>query len=253
MRPAVWGAGALALLLALPAPAFAVAYGGWNARMTLDSWYDDNLTRGLAVTTTTLPYGNQELGLNLGLGVGNVFVITPEIDSWVIVNAHGRTGAFYPSLSGAWGSLFSNTVVHLDGGREAYGLLGVTHFLGSGTYYAGEAGLVQPLWGGASGRLEAGVGNYQSFTAGYSFGMPSVGAGFDQAFQTGTTLGVRYAFQTQFYDAGRVDPRHQLYLLASQRLWGNWEVHGHYLGTLDTSSTTGYREGYVDLGVGYDF
>jgi hypothetical protein len=247
------GALALAALVASPAPAEAVAYGGWNARVTLDSWYDDNLTRGLAVSTGTLPNGNQDLGLNVGVGVGNVFVLTPEVDTWVLVNAHGRTGLYYPSLSGGWGSLFSNTVVHLDGGREAYGLVGATHFLGSGTYYAGELGLVQPMWAGASGRLEAGTGLYRSYTTGYSFAMPSLGLGLDQAFQTGTTVGVRYAFQTQFYDEGRIDPRHQIYLLASQRVWGNMEVHAHVLETFDTSGTNGYQEGYFDLGVGYDF
>jgi hypothetical protein len=246
---------ALALLaIAMPAaPADAIAYGGWNARATLDSWYDDNLARGTVVSTTALPYGNSDFGLHVGLGLGNVFVLTPDIDTWVIVNAHGRVGAFYPSLSGAWGSVFSNTVWHLDGGRELYGLLGVTHFLTLGTYWAGELGFAQPLWWGGTARLEAGAGSYRSFTSGYSFAMPSVGGGFDQVFTTGTTVGFRYAYQTQFYDASRIDPRHQLYLLASQRLNANWELHAHYLKTFDVSATTGYTEGYVDFGVGYDF
>lgn len=250
-----WISGALALAVALLSaaePAQAIAYGGWNARLSLDSWYDDNLTRGITVSPAALPYGNQELGLNLGASLGNVFVLTPEIDSWLIASVNGRAGVLYPSLSGVWGSLFSNTVMHLDGGREAYMLLGTTHFWNSGTYNAAGAGLVQSLWTGASARVEAGVGGYFANQASSSFTMPSIGGGLDQVFMTGTSLGARYAYQTLFYSASTT-PRHQFYLFASQRLGANWEVHGRYLRTIDLSSTNGYQEGYFDMGVGYDF
>lgn len=244
---------ALALVGLVAEPASAIAYGGWNGRLSLDSWYDDNLTRGLTVSPAALPYGNQELGLNLGASLGNVFVLTPEIDSWLIASVHGRVGVLYPSLSGAWGSLFSNTIWHLEGGREAYLLLGATHFFNSGTYNAAGAGLVQPLWAGGSARAEAGVGGYRADVASSSFTMPSIGGGLDQAFMTGTVLGARYAYQTLFYTTAQVAPRHQLYLFATQRLGPNWELHARYLRTLDLSATAPYQEGYWDAGVGYDF
>lgn len=251
--------GALALglvasaLFATQRPADAFAYGGWNARVSFNSWHDDNLSRGLVVSPSALPYGNQDLGLNMGLSLGNVFVLAPDLDTWLIGNLYGRTGFLYPTLSSAWGSIFSNTVRHLDGGRELYLLLGTTAFWGNGHYFAGETGFVQPLWAGANARVEAGAGTYMVETAGASFGMPSLGLGFDQAFSTGTQLGARYAYQTLFYDAGRVDPRHQLYLLASQRIGGGWELHARYLRTFATSPTAGYQEGYFDLGMDYDF
>jgi hypothetical protein len=132
-------------------------------------------------------------------------------------------------------------------------LLGTTYFWNSGGYHAAELGFLQPLWAGASARIEAGAGFYMTSVADTSFAMPSVGVGLDQAFLTGTTVGVRYAYQTLFYSSTRVDPRHQFFLVASQRLAANWEVHARYLRTIDLSSTAGYQEGYFDMGVSYDF
>jgi hypothetical protein len=243
---------ALAGVLLAAAPAQALEYGGWSAGASVDTYYDDNLARGSSVSAAALPYGNQDLGLNLGLNVGNVFVLRPDLDTWVIVSLHGRAGALYPSLSTAWGSVFSNTVWHLDGGREAYALLGSTGFWGSGAYHAAETGLVQPLWAGARARVQLGGGAYATQTVDAGFAMPSVGAGLDQVFMTGTQLGVRYAYQTLFYST-RTAPRHQVYLLGSQRLGGGWEAHAQYLWTLDLSDGAGYTEGYLGAGIGYEF
>jgi hypothetical protein len=248
----VAGVAALGMIGLAAAPASAIAYGGWTAGASVDTYYDDNLTRGLVVPSTALPYGNQDLGLNLGLSVGNVFLLTPEVDTWLIASVHGRAGVLYPSLSGAWGSLYSNTVWHLDAGREIYALLGSTGFWSAGWYHAAEAGFVQPLWGGASARVQLGGGTYLVDTADAGFTMPSVGVGFDQAWLTGTQVGLRYAYQTLFY-VSRTDPRHQLYALASQRLGGGFEVHAQYLRTLNVSDTAGYTESYVGAGMGYEF
>lgn len=248
-------AGVLAVagvMAAFASPALAIAYGGWTAGASLDTYYNDNLTRGLVVPSTALPYGNQDLGLNLGLSIGNVFVLTPEIDTWVIASAHGRAGVLYPSLSGAWGSLYSNTIWHLEGGRETYVLFGTTRFLSSGWYHALEGGFVQPLWAGASGRVQVGGGSYLADVVDASFTMPSIGVGFDQAWVTGTQVGVRYAYQSLFYSS-RTDPRHQIYLLASQKLGGNWEAHAQYLRTINVSADAGYAEGYFGAGIGYEF
>jgi hypothetical protein len=253
MAKRVWAAAVAVAALGVAAPAEAVSYGGWNARASMDTWYDDNLARGLVLPADVLPNGNQDLGMNVGLTVGNAFVLTPDVDTWVIASAHGRAGVLYPSLSGAWGSLFSNTVWHLDGGRETYALLGSTHFFGAGTYHAGELGFVQPLWTGASARVQAGAGRYFTSTTGSGFTMPTLGGGLDHAFTTGTLVGVRYAYQTLMYEDSRVDPRHQVYGYVSQRLGANWEVHARYLRTVDLSTTAGYTEGYMDAGIGYDF
>jgi hypothetical protein len=232
------------------APALAIDYGGWNARASIDSWYDDNLTRGLAVSADTLANGSQDLGLHLGASVGNVWLLTPDLDTWLIVDVHGSYGLFYPSLSGTWGSLVSNTVWHLGGGRETSLMLGTSAFWGNGNYHAASLDFKQPLAAGASAHLEGGASTYQTNVAGASFWMPSAGGGLDWALPTGTLLGLRYAFQPRFYEADSA-PRHQALVRASQRL-GAWELHASVLETLDTTAGAGFQEGYFGCGVAYD-
>lgn len=206
----------------------------------------------MVVDPTTLPNGNQDVGLHLGVTVGNVWLVTPELDTWLIVDLHGSRGWFYPDLSDTWGSLFSNTVWHLGNGRDAYVLAGSSVFWGNGNYTAGELGLAQPLWSGATARAELGAGLYMAGGTTTGFWMPSGGAGIDQALPTGTTLGLRYAFGEQFLETGSVAPRHQLYGRLSQRVSGNWEFHVSYLETLDVSTGAGFAEGYLGAGVAYD-
>jgi hypothetical protein len=244
--------GALAAVWGQAPPAEALTYGGWNARLTFDTWRDDNLARGLAVSTDVLPYGNEDLGGRVGLTIGNVLVLTPDIDMWVLTGVSGTRGMNYPDLGALWGSLFVNTVWHLEGGREAFALVGTTKYFGTGTYYAGELGVAQPLWPGATARVEIGSGRFAGEVAGTDFALPSVGGGVEQWFPTGTSVGVRYALQAQTTDTGSA-PRHQIYALASQRLGWGFEVHAHYLETIDQSETAGYRGGYADLGVAYEF
>lgn len=238
---------AIAAWLAATAPVQAIDYGGWNARASLDSWYDDNLTRGLAVSADTL--ANGDVGLHLGASVGNVWLLTPDLDAWLIVDLHGSYGLNYPTLSDAWGSLVSNTVWHLNGGREAALMLGTSAFWGSGNYHAASLDFRQPLWAGASVHVEGGASTYRTDVDGASFWMPSAGGGLDQAFPTGTLVGLRYAYQPRFYEAA-VAPRHQGLLRASQR-FGSWELHASILETVDTSSN-GFQEGYFGCGVAYD-
>jgi hypothetical protein len=233
------------------APAYAVDYGGWNARATLDGWHDDNMARGVAVTTTSLPNGNQDFGAHLGLSFGNVWLLTPVLDTWLIVDGHGSAGLLYPALSDVWGALYSHTVWHLDGGRDAFVLGGATGFWGNGNYLSAQAGMVQPLWIGASARGEAGVGLYTTNVAGSSFSMPSIGGGIDQLLVTGTQLSAHYAFQFQAYDDGHTVPRHQVYLRAGQPVGNGWEVHATYLETIDLSVSS-YLEGYLGLGIAYE-
>ncbi|MNT86711.1 hypothetical protein D3C72_2270320 [compost metagenome] len=111
---------------------------------------------------------------------------------------------------------------------------------------------MQSLWPGASARVQLGGGTYATETADASFTMPSIGVGFDQAWPTGTHTGARYAYQSLFY-ATRTDPRHQLYLFASQRIAADWDVRAQYLRTLNVSETAGYSEGYLGAGIGYEF
>ena len=243
---------ALAAWLAVPLPAMAMTYGGWNAHLSLDSWYDDNLSRGLVVTPADLPNGNQDLGLHLGASLGNVWLVTPDVDAWVIVDAHGSRGVFYPDLSDAWGSLIANTIWHMEGGREASLMLGSSAFWGNGLYHALAAGFGQPVWYGGVARLEGGASLYATDVSGAGFWMPSLGGGLDQDLPTGTRLSLRYAFQPRFYDDSSPDPRHQVLVRVGQRFLTHWEAHASYLETLDTSSSGGYAEGYFGLGIAYD-
>ena len=185
------------------------------------------------------------------MSLGNVWLLTPDLDTWVIGEVHGSGGWNYPQLDDAWGALYSNTVWHVGGGHDAYLLLDASLFWGYGAYDAAEAGYVWPLWNGASVRTEGGVGDYQTPMSGQSFWMPSVGAGFDQVFPEGTTFSLRYAFQAQYYSEPRYAPRHQAYARLGQRLGGNWEAHLTYLETIDMSSEP-YNEGYASVGLDYE-
>lgn len=235
------------------APARAIAYGGYSLRASLDTWHDDNLARGIALTSADLPNGNQDFGLQLGLSMGNVVVFSPAIDTWLIVGLHGTRGWFYPSLGNAWASLMLDTEWHLNSGQEAYWLLGPSFFWGNGTFYTSEIGFVQPVWPGADVRGGVGGAYYAVDTAGASYGLPSIGIGLDQVLPSKTLLGLRYALQAQIFSASQVDPRHQVFASVTQPLGAGFEVHAYYLETIDLSDTTPYWEGYVDLGVGYDF
>jgi hypothetical protein len=229
-------------------PAEAIAYGGWTAGASLDTYYSDVLTRGLTIGTTALPTASQDVGLNMGLTLGNVFVLTPDVDTWVLASAQGRVGAWVTPATTAWGSLYSNTVWRLDGGREAYALLGATRFWDVGWYQALEGGLVQPLWEGARGRLQLGGGRYATDGGSGDFWMPSAGVGLDQTWASGTTVGVRWAYQALTFATG-TEPRQQAYAIASQRLGEGWEAHVQALRTFSAASA----DGYVGTGLGYEF
>lgn len=232
------------------APAEAIAYGGWTAHLTADGWHDDNLARGLPLTSVSLPNGNQDFGVHLGLTVGNVFVLTPDVDTWLLADAHGLVGAVYPSLDDTWGALTSNTVWRVTPDLHAYGLASASLFWGDGAYYAAELGLVRGLWSGANARVELGAGTYVTTVSGAGFTMPSAGLGLDQAFPTGTVVGLRYAFQALFYSTSPT-PRNQVLVRVGQPLGHGFEVHASYLETIDTSAN-GYWDGYLGAGVSYD-
>ncbi|MEB3327778.1 MAG: hypothetical protein VKQ33_00950 [Candidatus Sericytochromatia bacterium] len=229
-------------------PAEAIAYGGWTAGASLDTYYSDVATSGLTIGTTALPTASQDVGLNAGLTVGNVFVLTPDVDTWVLASAQGRVGAWATPAAIAWSSLFSNTVWRLDGGQEAYALLGATRFLDVGWYRAVEGGLIQPLWEGARGRVQLGGGRYTTDAGSGDFWMPTLGLGLDQAWPTGTSVGVRWAYQALTYATGR-EPRQQASAVASQRLGGGWEAHLQVLRTFSATSA----DGYAGTGLGYEF
>lgn len=237
--------------LGLAAPAAALSYGGWSARAGLDSWHDDNLARGSAISAAALPRGNQDLGARLSLSVGNVFVWAPEVETWLLANASGSVGLFYPELGAFWGSLYGQTVWRLAPGRELFWLAGGTLYGAAGTYLATELGLVQALWPGASARLEAGGALFAAEDPETGFALPSAGVGIDQLLPTGTQLGARYALQRQAFAAYAL-PRHQASLLLSQRLAPSWELHAQYLATIVPDAAAGYVEGYANLGVSFE-
>ncbi|MEB3223412.1 MAG: hypothetical protein VKS61_15160 [Candidatus Sericytochromatia bacterium] len=233
---------------AWPLPAHALAYGGWTAGASLDTYHSDVTTRGLTIGTTALPSTSQDLGLNLGLTFGNVFVLTPDVDTWVLASAQGRAGAWAQPSTTAWGSLYSNTVWRLDGGREAYALLGTTRFWDVGWYQAAEGGLIQPLWDGARGRLQLGAGRHATDAGSGDFWMPSAGLGLDLTWPSGTGLGLRWAYQHLVYATG-AEPRQQAYAIASQRLGEGWEAHLQVLRSFGDARA----DGYVGTGLGYEF
>lgn len=241
---------ALPALGFLAAPASALSYGGWSARLGLDSWYDDNLARGAAVAPGALARGNQDLGGRLSLSVGNVLVWTPEVETWVLANASGSMGYLYPELAFAWGSLYQQTLWHLGEGRDLFWLAGATTYGGPGTYLATELGYVQALWEGAAARFEAGGGYFGAAADTDSFALPSVGVGLDQGFPTGTLLGARYALQAQGY-ADHTQPRQQASLMALQRLGEQWELHAQLLITGVSGQGSPYTESYFNVGVGF--
>ncbi|HEY9724247.1 MAG TPA: hypothetical protein V6D47_19760 [Oscillatoriaceae cyanobacterium] len=250
-------AGAIAALLAAfmatPSPARAVDYGGWSARVTLDGWHDDNVTRGPVLATDVLPYGNQDLGLHLGTTFGNVWLLRPDLDAWLICDLHGTAGLYYPSLDDVWGGLYGNGIWHLPGGRDATVLVGSSAFWNNGYFHVGELSFGQPLWPGATARAELGGGYYATNVADGSFWTPSVGASFAQSFATGTQLLARYAFQPRFYVTPRYAPRHELTLRVAQSLGAGFELHVDYIDTLDLSQSVGYNEGYLGSGLAYTY
>ncbi|MEB3198545.1 MAG: hypothetical protein VKP62_15210 [Candidatus Sericytochromatia bacterium] len=230
-------------------PAGAIAYGGWTGGVSLDTYYNDSRS-GTLMPMAALPATSEDVGLNAGLNLGQVFVLTPEIDTWVIASVHGRAGALLPAASALWGSLYANTIWHLDAQRETYVLLGSTQFFSTGSYQAFEGGYVQSCWPGARARLQVGAGQFVSLASpSNGFTMPSLGGGIDQSLGPSTVLSARYAYQSLLY-AQRVEPRQQGYVMLSHRLESGWEAHLQLMRSWlpDTGS-----EGYLATGLGYDF
>lgn len=253
MRPVRILAGALAVAALSAAPARAVDYGGFSARVTLDGWHDDNVTRGPVLATDVLPYGNQDLGLHLGTTIGNVWLLRPDLDAWLIVDLHGTAGFYYPALDDVWGGVYANGIWHLPGGRDATVLVGSSDFWNNGYFHVAELSFGQPLFFGVTARAEAGGGYYQTSVTDGSFWTPSVGFSLSQDFASGTQALARYAFQPRFYLTPRYAPRHQLTLRIAQPLGAGFELHVDYIDTLDLSASVGYNEGYLGSGLAYTY
>lgn len=240
-----------ALVLAWPLPAQAVEYGGWYARATLDTWHDDNLARYRVATPESFPRGNQDLGADLGLAVGNVFLLAPSLDLRLTVSGRGSRAALYPEWSGASAGLFADLGYRWDEQTDAYVAAGSSFTWGASPYHLAEAGLERRLWPGGSAHAAAGLGLNASERASLRYVAPGLSLGVQQRFETGTSLALSYGYMQRQYEAARLDPQHQIFVLAAQRLNRQWELRARYGYTLATSQTTGFRNGFLTLGLAY--
>lgn len=246
------GAIALAASCLLAAPAEAVEYGGWYARLTLDSWHDDNLARQSSFRPDRFPRGNQDFGADAGLSLGSVFVLDPRFDLWITGSARASRAVLYPEWSGAAASLYGDLAYHWNADTEAYLAAGASRAWAGSPFYSAELGLERRLWPGGRAHAAAGYAEYLSDRPALSYHLPNASVGFRQSFPTGTRLGLSYGYQQRMYQANRTDPQHQLFGIATQRLFGRFELRARYAYTLATSASAGFRNGFLSVGLAYD-
>lgn len=248
---AALGACVLAVVLAVAGPAEAAEYGGWYARFSLDGWHDDNLARGQLPTPTRFPHGNQDVGANLGLSLGSVWLLAPHWDLWVTASAQASRAVLYPEWSGQSAGLSADLSYRLDPSTQAYIALGGSRAWAGSPYYTAEAGLARQLWPGAMAQLTSGFGLYGSDRPELRAGIPALSLGLQQLWPTGTRAVASYGYQYRLAETAP-GAQHQLYVLVGQRLTPMLELRLRYVQSLATAVGSAYRSGYLTLGLVLD-
>lgn len=241
---------AAGLLMAAEA-AEAAEYGGWYARVTLDGWHDDNLARRLTPSADRFPRGNQDVGGDVGLALGSVFLLAPRLDLWVTASARHARPLLYPEWSGGSASLYADLGWRWDAATQAYAALGGSRGMLGGPFYSAEVGIDRRLWPGGSGHMGCGVGHYTSDRPDRSFSMPGVSMGLRHTFAGGTRLAGSYGFQQRYHSAG-AESQHQLFFLAAQRLSPLFELRARYTLTAVGAEPEAYRNGFFNLGLVFE-
>lgn len=238
------------LLLGFSAPAQALEYGGWYGRATLDGWHDDNLARGRALDPAWLPSGNQDLGGDLGLALGSVWLLAPALDLWVTANGHASRAWRYPDASGASLGLFTELSWHRDADTQAYISAGASHRWGAGLFYLADMGLQRRMWPGGWLHAATALGMSQGDRPALRYALPSVSVGVQQGFEPGTRVSLSYGYQQRHFERAATEAQHQLFLLAAQRLDAHLELRTRYALTLG-STPNPFRSGLLTFGLAY--